>query len=111
MHIPHLTETYPCFNELVERSALLTCTNQVFNDLADKVRIPHLGVQDQEQRWQIQGEIDAIVAHIYQLTKSEFEHILSTFTTGKNQERLQALKDYAMDAFEGRAIDCYKKAS
>ena len=100
LHIPRLTEKDPYFKELVERSAKLTCIGKEFDELADEIGIPRGGVKDQQERWKIQGEIDAIVAYIYGLTLEEFEYILSTFTTGKNQERLKALKNYALVAFK-----------
>ena len=98
--IPRLTERDPYFKELVERSAKLTCIGKEFNDLADEIGIPRGGVKDQETRWKIQGEIDAMVAYVYGLNFKEFDYILSTFMTGKNQVRLKALKEYALEAFE-----------
>ncbi len=109
LRIPRLTEKDPYFKELVERSAKLTCIGKEFNELADEIGIPRGGVTDQQERWKIQGEIDAIVAYIYGLTLEEFTYILSTFTTGKNQERLNTLKNYALEAFKQN--DFSKKAS
>ena len=69
--------------------------------MANEIGIQRGGVKgDEQKRWKIQGEIDAIVAYVYGLTLDEFEYILSTFTTGKNQTRLQALKKYAIEAFK-----------
>ena len=51
------------------------------------------------ERWRIQAEIDAIVACIYGLTREEYDHILGTFTTGKNQKRRETLKELSMEAF------------
>lgn len=111
LRMPRLTEDHPCFGELVRRSAQLTCTDKVFDDLADEVGIVRGGDTDPHKRWKIQGEIDAIVAHIYGLTQEEFEHILDTFTTGRNQVRLQALKKYALEAFKDKDIACLKKGA
>ncbi|MDE0119119.1 MAG: hypothetical protein OXM55_03825 [Bdellovibrionales bacterium] len=102
LKIPRLTEKDPFFKELVERSAKLTCIGKEFNELADEVGIQRGGVKDEQERWRIQGEIDAIVAYVYGLNLDEFEYILSTFTTGKNQERLQTLKKHALAAFKKR---------
>ena len=110
LHIPRLTEKDPCFQELVEKSALLTCIDPQFDELADEIGIQRGGIKDQAQRWQIQGEIDAIVAHLYNLTLDEFKHILSTFNTGRNKERLQDLKNYALEAFKQDDL-CYKKVA
>jgi len=100
LHVPRLTEKDDYFKELVEHSAKLTCIGKEFNELADEMGIQRGGVTDQQERWRMQGEIDAMVAYVYGLTQGEFEYILSTFTTGKNQERLQSLKNYALDAFK-----------
>ena len=100
LRIPRLTEQDDYFKELVERSAKLTCIGKEFNELADEIGVPKGGVKDLQERWRIQGEIDAIVAYVYGLTLEEFKYILSTFTTGKNQERLNALKNYALEAFK-----------
>lgn len=100
LHIPRLTEKDNYFNEIVERSAKLTCIGKEFDELADEIGIPRGGIKDQQERWKIQGEIDAMVAYVYGLTLKEFEYILSTFTTGKNQERLKTLKEYALEAFK-----------
>ena len=100
LRIPRLTEKDPYFKILVKKSAQLTCIGKEFDELADEIGIAKGGVTDQEERWKIQGEIDAIVATIYGLTLEEFEYVLSTFATGRNQERLQALKKYALEAFK-----------
>ena len=99
LRIPRLTESDPYFTELVEKSALLTCIGKEFNKLADKIGVPRGGVKNTEKRWQLQAEIDAIVAYVYGLTKEEYEHILETFTTGNNQKRLQTLKELSLESF------------
>ena len=58
----------------------------------------------------MQAEIDAIVAHTYNLTQNEYEHILDTFENGMNQNRLQTLKNLAIEAF-AQKNSCFKKAS
>ena len=100
LKIPRITEKNFYFKKLVERSAKLTCIGKEFNELADEIGIEKGGVTDQQERWKIQGEIDAMIACAYGLTLDELKHILSTFTTGKNQDRLKALKKYAIDAFK-----------
>ncbi|MBC6414885.1 MAG: hypothetical protein GDA46_00595 [Bdellovibrionales bacterium] len=100
LHIPRLMEKDYYFKELVERSAKLTCIGKEFDELADEIDISRGGVVEEQERLKIQGDIDAIVAYIYGLTFDEFEYILSTFTTGRNQKRLQTLKEYALEAFK-----------
>ncbi len=100
LHIPRLTEKDSCFKELVKKSAELTCIGKEFNDLADEIGIKRGGVKNQQTRYKIQAEIDAIVASVYGLTIDEYEYILGTFKTGKNQERLQTLKKLSLEFFK-----------
>ena len=100
LHIPRLTEKDDYFKELVERSAKLICIGKEFNELADEIGISRGGITDQKERWKIKGEIDAMVAYVYGLDEDELKYILDTFITGKNQNRLKALKDYALKAFK-----------
>ena len=102
LYIPRLKEKDAYFKKLVKSSAKLTCIGKEFDDLADEIGIQRGGITNEQKRWRIQGEIDAIVAHVYGLTLKEFDHVLSTFTTGRNQKRLQALKEYARQAFKKR---------
>ena len=53
----------PYFSLLVKKSAQLTCIGKEFNEFADEIGIARGGVTDQEKRWKIQSEIDAIVAY------------------------------------------------
>jgi len=94
---------------LVKKSARLTCIGKPFDELADEVGISRGGVKNEDKRWKIQGEIDAIVAHVYGFSKKEFKYILGTFTTGKNPECLSAIKKYALEAFSKN--NCLNKAS
>ena len=99
LRVPRISLQDPYANSLIKKSALLTCIGKPFNSLADEIKIPRGGVKDQEERWRIQAEIDTIVAHIYNLTQKEFEYILGTFKTGRNQKRLNALKEFAIEEF------------
>ena len=109
LNIPRLNEKDEFFDELVEKSAQLTCIGKEFDDLADEVGIKRGGVTDIEKRYALQGEIDAMVAHVYGLNLDEYKYILSTFTTGNNQDRLKKLKKYALVHFE--KIKNQKKSS
>lgn len=100
LRIPRLTEKDNDFKQLVEKSALLTCIDKKFDQLAEDIGIRKGGEKDQEKRYQIQGEIDAIVAHIYELELDEFEYVLGTFKKGNNQTRLKAIKKYALKSFD-----------
>ena len=111
LHIPRIDLENPFAQTLIRNSALLTCIGRPFNRLADEIGIPRGGVDDQEKRWKIQGEIDGMVAHIYGLERKEFEHILSTFKTGSNKERQECLKRFAMESFEKNQMTRLKKTA
>ncbi len=100
LRIPRLTEKDPYFKEIVKRSALLTCIGKKFDDLADEIRVKRGGVKDKNERLKLQGEIDAMVTYTYGFSLKEFEYILSTFKTGKNRERLEKLKESALNAYQ-----------
>jgi predicted type IV restriction endonuclease len=81
--IPRLTPGNPYFDALVPRAARLTCTRPEFADLWQEV----MGKKWQESdgatsptdRQRLRDEIDALVAHLYGLSREDFEHILGTF--------------------------------
>ncbi len=79
--VPRLTEGDEFFNEIVERAAKLICTAPEFDDLAKEVGIKSHknGVTDPVQRQKLRAELDALIAHLYGLTETEFRHILTTF--------------------------------
>ncbi|MEO1287466.1 MAG: hypothetical protein AAFV93_06830, partial [Chloroflexota bacterium] len=102
--LPRLTEGNRYFDALVQRAAQLTCTRPEFADLWQQVigttwqqptntagksfsvSADNQGLRDNPQpiihasaRAQIRNEIDALVAHLYGLSRAEFAHILSTF--------------------------------
>lgn len=81
--VPRLTAGNPYFDALVPRAARLTCTRPEFADLWRAVMGTDWhesdGATDLAARQQLRDEIDALVAHLYGLTREEFAHILTTF--------------------------------
>ena len=69
------------FSELVERAGRLICTTPEYDDLAHEIGLGDhtAGITDEAQRAHLRAEIDAMVAHLYGLTETEFAYILSTF--------------------------------
>jgi hypothetical protein len=67
----------------VPRAARLTCTRPEFADLWQSVmNAPwdeSQGTADPAERQRLRDEIDAIVAHLYGLSRADFDHILGTF--------------------------------
>ena len=49
---------------------------------------------DPEERAQLRAEIDAIVAHLYGLTREEFAHILSTFPLVEEEVKRAAMREF-----------------
>ena len=64
-------------------AARLTCTRAEFADLWQAVMgeawTPASSATDPVARQQLRNELDALVAHLYGLSRSEFAHILNTF--------------------------------
>jgi hypothetical protein len=81
--VPRLTVDNPIFQALMSRAARLTSTTPAFAELWQEVmgEVWHegVGVTDLLGRQQLRHEIDALVAQLYGLSQSEFEHILNTF--------------------------------
>lgn len=81
--MPRLTVGNSYFDAIVPRAARLTCTTPAFADLWQAVMgMPwqeSLAATDPGERQRLRDELDAIVAHLYGLTRDEFAHILGTF--------------------------------
>jgi hypothetical protein len=81
--IPRLNSSNPHFDALVPRAARLTCTRAEFADLWQDVMgeawDESKGATDPAERQRLRDEIDAIVAHLYGLSRDDFDHILGTF--------------------------------
>jgi hypothetical protein len=94
--IPRLKEGDKYFQEIVENAAKLICTTEEFDQLAKEVGIgSHKnGVTEEAERMAIRAKLDAIVAHLYELTPTEFQHILSTFPLVPESVKTATLKAY-----------------
>ncbi|MBP6802504.1 MAG: N-6 DNA methylase [Chloroflexi bacterium] len=81
--IPRLNIGNLYFDAIVPRAARLTCTTPAFADLWQEVMgtpwQESLAATDPGERQRLRDELDAIVAHLYGLTRDEFAHILGTF--------------------------------
>ena len=94
--IPRLKEGDKYFQEIVENAAKLICTTEEFDQLAKEVGIvSHKnGVTEEGERMAIRAKLDAIVAHLYELTPTEFQHILTTFPLVPESVKTATLKAY-----------------
>ncbi|CCI22863.1 Genome sequencing data, contig C320 [Microcystis aeruginosa PCC 9808] len=94
--IPRLKEGDKYFQEIVENAAKLICTTEEFDQLAKEVGIgSHKnGVTEEAERMAIRAKLDAIVAHLYELTPTEFQHILTTFPLVPESVKIATLEAY-----------------
>ncbi|AKE63485.1 hypothetical protein MYAER_1127 [Microcystis aeruginosa NIES-2549] len=94
--IPRLKEGDKYFQEIVENAAKLICTTEEFEQLAKEVGIgSHKnGVTEEAERMAIRAKLDAIIAHLYELTLTEFQHILTTFPLVPESVKTATLKAY-----------------
>jgi hypothetical protein len=98
--VPRLTESDPHFAPIVARAAKLICTTPEYDDLAKEVGLGdhRAGVTDPAERNRLRAELDAMVAHLYELGESELTHILGSFPLVE-----QAQKDAVLVAFHAFA--------
>jgi hypothetical protein len=85
-------------------AARLACTTPVFVDPWQQVMgepwTPEVGAVDPAKRHSLRDEIDALVAHLYGVTRDEFAHILGTFplvfpdTPAGQQKKAALLAEY-----------------
>ena len=96
LRMPRLTDLDPQFMPIVSRAARLICTTPEFDELAREVGLgSHKnGVTDPAERAKLRSELDGLVAHLYGVTREEFQHILSTFPIVAQEVRDAALCAY-----------------
>lgn len=94
--VPRITEKDPKFRPIIERAAKLICTSPEFDDLAREVGMPGHDAAGKEptMRAQLRAELDGLVAHLYRLTREEFEHILDSFPLIAAEVKEAALIEY-----------------
>ncbi len=94
--IPRYTSGDPYFDAIVEHAAKLICTSPEYDALATEVGLGDhtAGVTDPAERAKLRAELDAMVAHIYNLSEAEFAHILTTFPLVAQQVKDATLAEY-----------------
>ena len=95
----------PYFDAIVPRAAKLTCTRPEFADLWASVMgntwEPAAAVTDPADRQHLRDEIDALVAHLYGLSRADFDHILGTFPlVFPDDEAGQSKRDRLLDEYD-----------
>ena len=99
---PRITESHPDYKFLMISAAKLVCTDELYeslwNEVMDSEWTPNSGITDPNERTQIRSQIDAKIAHIYNLTETEFKHIIDTFTIVPQDHKnlsLEYFKEFA----------------
>lgn len=106
--VPRLTAKEAAFAPIVARAARLICTTPEFDGLWQAVSRelaltprPPLPLGEGEkpathpaERAQLRAELDARVAHLYELTEAEFTHILGTFPLVAEEVKAAALAEF-----------------
>ena len=110
--LPRLSAGDPIFDAIVPRAARLTCTTTAFADLWQQVMgidwSPEVAAVDPAERATLRRELDALVAHLYGLSRDEFDHILRTFplvfpSSPPNEEEGERLRERQLAVFEQMA--------
>ena len=90
----------------------LTCTTTAFAALWQRVSgtawSPEVAAVDPAERSTLRRELDALVAHLYGLSRAEFDHILRTFplvfpSSPPNEEEGERLRERQLAVFEQMA--------
>jgi len=98
--VPRLTAADAACGPIVKRAAQLICTTPEFDALAKEVGLGShkSGVTTPTARAKLRAELDGLIAHLYNLTESEFAHILTAFPLVA-----QPVKDAALEAYRAVA--------
>jgi hypothetical protein len=90
--IPRVEPDNPLRRRVVENAGRLAAVDQRYAGWAAEVGVPVGSVTDQATKDDLIAELDALVAHLYRLDKSDVEHIFVTFHRGWGyQTRLAAV--------------------
>jgi len=111
MPVPRLTANDAAFAPIVVRAARLICTAPEFEELWRELALTPgpspagrggraaqgeegRPATDPAERAQLRAELDAMVAHLYELTEAEFTHILGAFPLVAQPAKDAALAEY-----------------
>lgn len=103
--IPRLSAGNRFFDAIVPRAARLVCTRDVFAPLWESVMgeawSAGNAATDPAQRQRLRDEIDALVAQLYGLSRSDLAHILDTFPLAFPSDAAgQAKKDALLETYD-----------
>jgi hypothetical protein len=97
--VPRLQKGDRWFDEIVHHAARLICTTPDYDNLAQEIGLDPLPLtpspkMGEGERAHHRAQLDGIIAHLYQLTETEFRHILSTFPIVPDETKQAAIEAY-----------------
>ena len=100
--VPRLSSTDARYKPLVRRAAQIVCTDSSFDALARSAGLSghKEAITDADERATVRAELDALVAHLYELTETEYAHVLETFPLVKAEA-----KEATLAAFRAQQPD------
>lgn len=114
--MPRLMPDNSYFQAIVPRAAQLTCTRPEFAEFWEEVIgepwSELRGATDSVERQTLRDEIDALVAHLYGLSREDFAHILSTFPLAFPDDNAGIVKKEALlSVYEhfGKEVDGWER--
>lgn len=100
MPVPRPSSSDVSRQRVVEISGRLAAVDQRYKDWAKAVGVKVGSVKTPDEREDLEAELDALVAHLYGLTRKHVEHIFKTFHRGWDyQARLMKVLEH-FDAIE-----------
>jgi hypothetical protein len=82
-------------NRVVEISGRLAAIDERFDKWAEEVGVPVGSVKTDKQRFNLEAELDALVSHLYGLSRVQVEHVFATFHRGwDHKPRLAAVLEH-----------------
>jgi hypothetical protein len=91
MPIPRPSLDNALRHRVIEISGRLAAVDERFNEWAKEVGVTVGSVTDPTEKNDLIAELDAVVAHLYQLSEDQLTHIFETFHRGWSyQARLEA---------------------
>ncbi|MBM4075952.1 MAG: hypothetical protein FJ267_09945 [Planctomycetes bacterium] len=80
--VPAFEESKAISTRQVEIAARLAASDSSFESWANAVGVPVGSVSDEDEKFALVAELDALVAHHYGLSRAQVEHVFSTFHRG-----------------------------
>ena len=80
--IPFVSDSDERWERVTQIAGRLTAVNELFDDWAKEVGVKVGSVKTDTEKDSLIAELDALVAHLYGLSRSQLEHVFKTFHRG-----------------------------